>query len=37
MSQYIPIAFFAQALPVFFRQRGVALNVIGCAIRLVET
>ena len=29
MSQYIPIAFFAQALPVFFRQRGVALNIIG--------
>lgn len=29
VSQYIPIAFFYQALPVFLRQRGVALNVIG--------
>ncbi|MBE9171410.1 MFS transporter [Pleurocapsales cyanobacterium LEGE 06147] len=29
VSQYIPIAFFYQALPVFLRQRGVALNAIG--------
>ncbi|VEP18295.1 conserved membrane hypothetical protein [Hyella patelloides LEGE 07179] len=29
VSQYIPIAFFYQALPVFLRQQGVALNAIG--------
>lgn len=29
VSQYIPIAFFYQALPVFLRQQGVSLDAIG--------
>lgn len=29
VSQYIPVSFFYQALPVFLRQQGVALKAIG--------
>ncbi|MEA5617127.1 MFS transporter [Cronbergia sp. UHCC 0137] len=29
VAQYLPIAFFFQALPVFFRQQGVSLDAIG--------
>ncbi len=29
MAQYLPIAFFTQALPVFLRQQRASLEVIG--------